>query len=478
MPKQLALCSLGNAMKKTTMKKRQTRREKFLAKMNSVVAWTRLLTLIEPHCPKAGPKAGRPTLLLAMRRGTAVAGGLVALAVPSALHAQPKIDSLAGPDSTPALLAADDQERDTVLGINLLQSLQSWSDLKASIKNRTGLDFGLDYIALGYVASQSPGEDTAATGVFRLFGEWELFGRSSGNTGTLLFKVDNRQRLDTVPVKDFAGELGYAGIIGPTYSNQGWRLTHLYWNQNFAGGRGAVYLGFIDVTDYVDAYALASPWQGFANLAFQTGSGTMGGLPDAALGVAAGYFLNDKLYMGGGIADANADAADPFTDSLFDRGETFKSFEVGWTSGSKARFFNNAHVTFWQIDAREQAGTPDGYGVSFSASQVVRERWFPFLRGGWADGGDALYEASVSAGFGYSQDPSSSIFGLGVNWSRPNEDTFGRKLDDQLTVEAFMKLQLTEGIELTPSMQYIHNPAENPEEDSIALFGLRFRAAL
>ncbi|WP_394713508.1 carbohydrate porin [uncultured Roseibium sp.] len=402
-------------------------------------------------------------------------GALFALTVPSVLHAQPKIDSLAGPDSTSALLAADDQERDTVLDVNLLQS---WSDWKASIKDRTGFDFGLDYIALGYVASQSLGQDTAATGVFRLFGEWELLGRSSGNTGTLLFKVDNRHRLDTVPVKDFAGELGYAGIIGPTYSDQGWRLTHLYWNQNFAGGRGAVYLGLLDVTDYTDAYALASPWQGFANLAFQTGSGTIGGLPDAALGVAVGSFLNEKIYMGGGIVDANADAANPFSDTLFDQGETFKSFEVGWTSGSKARFFNNAHLTFWQIDAREQAGTPDGYGVAFSVSQVVRERWFPFLRGGWADGGDALYEASVSAGFGYSQDPTSSIFGFGVNWSRPNEDTFGSKLDDQITVEAFMKWQLTEGIELTPSMQYIHNPAQNPEGDSIALFGLRFRAAL
>jgi hypothetical protein len=239
-----------------------------------------------------------------------------------------------------------------------------WRDWKASLKDRSGLDFGFDYISLGYVATQSLGEETAATGVFRLFGQWELTGRGTKNTGTLLFRVDNRHRLDTVPVKDFAGELGYAGIIGPTYSNQGNRLTHLYWNQNFAEGRGAVYLGFIDVTDYVDAYALASPWQGFANLAFQTGSGTMGGLPDAALGVAAGYFLNDNFYVGGGIADANADAADPFS-NLFDKGETFKSFEVGWTTGSSARFFNNAHVTFYQIDEREEAGTPAGHGVAF-----------------------------------------------------------------------------------------------------------------
>jgi porin len=413
-------------------------------------------------------------LPLALNWRILVTGAIFALVAPSSLYAQSKIDWVAGPGSVTATLESDGQDQDSVLDVDLQQS---WSDWKASIKDRMGLDFGLDYIALGYVASESLGEDTAATGVFRIFGEWELTGRGTENTGTLLFSVANRERLDTVPVKDFAGELGYAGIIGPTYSNQGNRLTHLYWNQNFAEGRGAVYLGLLDVTDYTDAYALASPWQGFANLAFQTGSGTIGGLPDAALGVAAGYFLNDNFYFGGGIVDANADAAEPFSDSLFDQGETFKSFEFGWTTGSAARFFNNYHLTFWQIDERKEEGTPGGHGVAFSISHVVDEHWLPFLRGGWADAGDALYKASISAGFGYSQDISSSLFGLGVNWSRPNEDTFGVELDDQITFEAFMRWQLTEGIELSPSFQYIQNPALNPEEDSIALLGLRFRAA-
>jgi IS5 family transposase len=46
------------------MKKKQTRREKFLAEMEAVVPWTRLLTLIEPHYPKTGPKGGRPPMPL------------------------------------------------------------------------------------------------------------------------------------------------------------------------------------------------------------------------------------------------------------------------------------------------------------------------------------------------------------------------------------------------------------------------------
>ena len=176
---------------------------------------------------------------------------------------------------------------------------------------------------------------------------------------------------------------------------------------------------------------------------------------------------------------AYGNARDPLAgfDTFFGEKETFKSLEVGWTTGPKARFFNSAHVTLWQIDAREEEGTPGGYGVSVHLSQVVREHWLPFVRAGWADKGDALYETAFNAGFGYSRDPSKGLLGVGVGWSRPNADTFGTELDDQVALEAFWMLELGNGIELTPSLQYIDNPALNPEDDSTALLGLRFRIA-
>jgi IS5 family transposase len=59
MPKQRAFPSLTHAMKK-----RQTRRERFLSEMDAVVPWERLLGLVEPHYPKAGSKGGRPPMPL------------------------------------------------------------------------------------------------------------------------------------------------------------------------------------------------------------------------------------------------------------------------------------------------------------------------------------------------------------------------------------------------------------------------------
>ena len=59
MPKQPAFPGLREAMKKKV-----TRREQFLAEMDAVVPWGRLLALIVPHYPKAGPKGGRPPMPL------------------------------------------------------------------------------------------------------------------------------------------------------------------------------------------------------------------------------------------------------------------------------------------------------------------------------------------------------------------------------------------------------------------------------
>jgi hypothetical protein len=59
--KQISFATLAE-----TGKKRKTKRERFLEKMEQVVPWSRLVALIEPHYPKAG-KGRRPRGLETMR---------------------------------------------------------------------------------------------------------------------------------------------------------------------------------------------------------------------------------------------------------------------------------------------------------------------------------------------------------------------------------------------------------------------------
>ncbi len=64
-------------------------------------------------------------------------------------------------------------------------------------------------------ASDALTDDSASGGMIRFFGSWELVGRGTKNSGAL----------------------GYVGFIAPPWSDQGSRVSNLYWRQRFNEGR-------------------------------------------------------------------------------------------------------------------------------------------------------------------------------------------------------------------------------------------------
>ena len=70
------------------------------------------------------------------------------------------------------------------------------------------------------------------------------------------------------------------------FSDEEFRVTNLYWRQRLADQRFVFLAGFLDATDFVDVYGLASPWLHFMNFAFSTGSQVVYIPNDAGLGLA------------------------------------------------------------------------------------------------------------------------------------------------------------------------------------------------
>jgi porin len=312
----------------------------------------------------------------------------------------------------------------------------------------------------------------------RFFGFWDLVDRGGPNKGSLNWKIENRHRYTDIPASALGFESGYAGLFGAPFSNQGNRLTTLYWKQYFGEGRGAAVAGWMDATDYVDVYLLASPWLGFVNFAFSTGSAAMDLPNDAALGAAAGGMVTDHVYLQAGLTDANSDPTDPFDgfSSIADDGDFFKWVEIGLTPGQEKLYFDNVHLTLWQVDERVN-GTPDGWGLNASYQQWIDDTWLPFVRGGYTEDSGSLMEQSVSAGLGYQPVPMRGVIGAGIHWGRPNPVSF-EGADDQVTVETFWRYQLTQELAVTPTLQYIDNPALAPDASDMWAFGIRARLAL
>ena len=180
--------------------------------------------------------------------------------------------------------------------------------------------------------------------------------------------------------------------------------------------------------------------------------------------------------MVGGIADTNGDPTDPFEnfDTFFEDNEYFTHIEVGLTTSQQRIYLDNVHITLWHSDRREEAGIPSDWGMAFSAAKFINNAWMPFLRGSFSDKGTGVVKDSISTGVGYYFGSSTDLVGLGLNWSNPTEST----LDDQYTAEIFYRFQLAQNIAITPDIQFLVDPALNPDEDFIVVFGLRARIAL
>ena len=97
----------------------------------------------------------------------------------------------------------------------------------------------------------------------------------------------------------------------------------------------------------------------------------------------------------------------------------------------------------------------------------------PFVRAGLSDGAAPFMNRTVTVGF-IKRFHRRDLMRLGFNWGDPSDDT----LRDQYSTELFYRLQFSQNLALTPSLQLLIDPALNLDEDQIWVFGLRARLAL
>jgi porin len=389
------------------------------------------------------------------------------------------------PDSVPKRIEADRVERDTLFELEFMKPYYEWKD---RVQEKYGYTYALDYYPIFLKASDNlPGtDDDAASAVLRFSGFWQLLGRGTDSTGTLVYLVEHRHKYtDNLPSPFSLESLGNVGFIGIPYDDDGWHLTNLYWNQEWGNGFG-VAVGFLDVTDWVDVYALTSPWTDFYNFVFSIGAATMDLPDDAALGFGGGGWLAENVYLIAGFEDLNSIPGDPLEgfDTFWNDHEFFKHVEIGWVTANKEQYYlDNLHLTLWHADERDEIGVDDGWGAFLSLSQTFGGKWLLFARGGFAEDGGSLLEKSVSVGGGWAPNGigapgSGHQLGFGANWGEPNDALFGSGLDDQYAFEVYYRLQVAKEFAITPDLQLLIDPALNPEEDTIWVYGLRARLAL
>ena len=394
----------------------------------------------------------------------------------TALHAEGAAPAFISPNSVEGTMIENELPDTSFFRLESVDNFFiSYNEWKASINKEHNFHFGGDYQTLYQNANPSLTDKEAFSGVFRIYGTYKAYNADSANSGSLIFKVENRHTLGShLDAQNYGFSAGYYGITGTLFGeytqSSGWGVTNLFWKQYLNDGKISIAAGILDPTDYLGVYGLMNPMTAFSNLAFSSDQTMF--LPNQGLGIAAASMLNDNFYMIANLSDANADAQEAGFDTFFEDNKYFTSVEIGWTTVQARIYFDNIHVTLWHVDEHSKFNaSPEGWGANFSAAWFAEDTWMPFLRAGFSEDGAALMQKNVSAGVGYYVNQTRDLFGFGLNWADPSDDS----LRDQTTAEMFYRLQLAQSIAITPSIQYFKDPALYPTESSMWLFGVRAR---
>lgn len=366
--------------------------------------------------------------------------------------------------------------RESLYKVDILQrTFSPWFDWKKDVYEKHGLTLGANayWLFQGSDDSQSD-ETTALGGIYRFQGTWSLFARNTGHTGSLHWRVENRSELITdIAPQELSGDLGIKNLnSGFGYaSNFDTDIAVLSWVQKFNNDRAGIAVGRLAFDAYLDGFPFQTFSRGFINRSFLVNP-TLGTTGIGALGVVVKGFVTDSIWLGAQIHDGNAVNGE-FDMATFHQSNWLKSAEIGWASSIERRNLDRVQLTYWEKDARPQAGIVAGQGWALSATYQIGDRWQPFLRLGHSDGGAGVAaENAVSVGLEL-QRVRDQVWSIGAGWSEPSTLTYGAGLDNEKVFETSYKIQLSQNFSVTGDFQYIENPAANQEENAVIVLGLR-----
>ena len=343
-------------------------------------------------------------------------------------------------------------------------------------QEESNVSLGLQVYALYQDASSSlDGRDDNAFGnINRFFGDWTVFRGDTGNLGRVEWRVESRSNVGNFQAPGSLGSATGIAALSPGFGyseNFEPDVAILNWTQVFANGRGKYAAGRLAFDLYFDDFPFLTYTRGFMNRSFiinptmpTAGSGALGGVVEG--------FVTDHIWLGTQIFDANAVSGEFDWDTV-EEDEWLKAVEIGYAPSIADRHNNRIQFTYWQKDDRTLAGVSKGSGWAVSAIHELSDRYLPFVRFGHSDGGAGVVaESAISAGVEIEQ-RFDHVWTVGAGWAKPSRKTYGTGLDNETVFETSYTFQLSEKFSITPDVQVVFNPANNPDKNSVWVFGLR-----
>jgi carbohydrate-selective porin OprB len=316
------------------------------------------------------------------------------------------------------------------------------------------------------------GEKSLWTLAYQLTADWALTRDDRLGTGhlgtTLLGSVGLDYDTDDETLSENAGVIS---IFNGTVYPDPIAVDELFWKQVLPDAFVAQ-AGVLDLSNWFDTNTIAN--DGFSQF-FASSLENNLSIPFptyGGFGALLRWSATDDLYIMAGIADARSNNAEaPWKsirdDSLYELVEVGLSIDIDGLGRGTYRF------TPWHAS---QLGT-SGWGIAVSFDQELwSERLVSFFRFGVGDQDVTAVGTFVSGGLGL-KGPfgrADDLVAAGVSWSDPAPGTGFRQ---ETLVEVLYRVAITPSLALTPDLQVVFDPAENPDTSTIWVAGLRFTAS-
>lgn len=174
---------------------------------------------------------------------------------------------------------------------------------------------------------------------------------------------------------------------------------------------------------------------------------------------------SEDTYVMLGAGDASSDERVPWG-SVTD-GSWWELAEVGITFEPEVLGTGNYRLTGWHSDS----GPGNGFGFGINLDQNLGREWLVgFFRAGFGDPSQTDVKGVVSGGLSF-QGPfgrKNDEAGIGLSWADPSGGDRNEKF-----LETFYRFAITRRLSVSPFLQIVVDPSDNPKDDSSVIGAIR-----
>ncbi|MCF6311693.1 MAG: carbohydrate porin [Verrucomicrobiales bacterium] len=411
---------------------------------------------------------------------------LSALAYPAELSAREKIIRDKSDNKSTAISESSDeidntlddvkQSRKTLLPNGpMSRPAAAWEDFWHLVDEKSGLSMAFAYTTLFQAATKGnyTGPRSGGSSDFDMIGRWSLINPDDHegwiNEGTIGFATEYRSQFGNATPADLGESLGSLWGITAGFNEEDFTLKELWWHQHLFDDHLAFRLGRISLDSIFDAYRFTGANHFYTNKAFSRNPTIP--FPNTGLGLVFAWNPGHNLFaiVGGGSADGREAETTTAQQGIK---EWFSATTLGWKP--KHDLGTGLYqVTFWHSKARSGNPLPEATGYSILLQQEFANGWTPFTRYAYSSAAVTDTKRIITAGVvheGSPRKPTDRV-GVALAWGQAHNDNYR----DQWTAELFYRYSITPSLRITPLAQIIVNPAKNPYDQVIGVFGLRGR---